>query len=105
MHVQYVGFNVGVSSRVYSFNVVEGQTTRAFELEIQLSAFRTSPLKFQDGPGLCSERLRRALGLETQVDPTPPYMTLGTDDIELYVKEHYPLKGQSGRRKARQTQQ
>jgi hypothetical protein len=105
MQIQYVGFNVATSSRIYNFHVVEPpEKTREFMLEVQFEAFRSSPLKFQDGPGLCWTRLKRELDGETQILRAPACLCIGNKDIEEYLEQHYPPKGRLSQRKWKQTQ-
>ena len=105
MQIQYVGFNVAASSRIYNFHVVETpEKTREFMLEVQFEAFRLSSLKFQDGPGLCLARLKRELDGETQKLRAPACLYIGKDDIEEYLERHYPPKGRSSQRRSWQTQ-
>ncbi|MBI4456722.1 MAG: hypothetical protein HY644_12600 [Acidobacteria bacterium] len=93
MQIQYVGFNVAASSRIYNFHVVDApDQIREFVLEVQSEAFRSSSLKFQDGPALCLARLKRELDGETQVLPAQACLCIGEQDIEEYIERHYPRK-------------
>jgi hypothetical protein len=57
MYIQYVGFNVAASSRVYNFDVIDTDEAREFTVEVQSGAFRPAALKLQDGPGICLSAL------------------------------------------------
>ena len=103
MQIQYVGFRVVASSRIYSFHVIEGsEKTRDFALEVASDAFRLSALKFQDGPGLCQARLTRELHGETAIAPTPACLSIGNGDIEQYLAGQCLARGRP-RRKFRHT--
>lgn len=59
-YIQYVGFNVGGGSRFYNFDVVgKSEDAREFTVKLQSEAFRSSPLRFQDGPDICFKRVER----------------------------------------------
>lgn len=50
MYIQYVGFNVAASSRIYNFDVLDTrEEAREFTVKVQSEAFRPARLKFQDG--------------------------------------------------------
>ncbi|HEY2932421.1 MAG TPA: hypothetical protein VGK99_11815 [Acidobacteriota bacterium] len=101
MQIQYVGFNVAADSRIYNFHVVQAaEETREFMLEVQFEAFRSSSLKFQDGPGLCWGRLKRELDGETQTLRAPACLRIGNEDIAEYLEQHYPRKRRSKPTKA-----
>src|SRR5205814_7723636 len=73
MYIQYVGFNVAASSRIYNYDVLDTKERREFTVQVQSEAFRPSGLKLQDGPSICFDRLKRELGAETEqtvIDPT-----------------------------------
>ncbi len=93
MNIQYVGFNVAPSSRTYSFRVTAApEETREFTVKVQSGAFRSTPLKFQDGPDICFARLKRELGRETQELRAEPHLHIGEEDIHEYLRLHYPRK-------------
>jgi hypothetical protein len=101
MQIQYVGFTVAVASRIYNFHVVDSpEQTRDFLLEVQSTAFQSSTLKFQDGPSLCHARLKRELDKETETARAGARLSVGNEDIEEYIEQHYPRKNGSSQRKA-----
>ncbi|MGD0129272.1 MAG: hypothetical protein ABSF46_28440 [Terriglobia bacterium] len=58
MYIQYVGFEVAASSRVYAFRVINApDAARDFSVTVQSQAFRPDGLKIQDGPSICFARL------------------------------------------------
>ena len=65
MYIQYVGFNVATSSRIYDFDVIDTAEVRKFSVKVQSDAFRPARLKLQDGPGICFALLKQELQGET----------------------------------------
>ena len=105
MNIQYVGFNVAATSRVYTFRVIEAlEKIREFTVKVQLQAFRLTPLKFQDGPSLCFARLKRELDGETKILRARSCLCIGKEDIEEYLEGHYQPKRRPSQQKSRQTQ-
>ena len=92
MYIQYVGFNVATSSRIYNFAVIDTKETREFTVKVQSEAFRPGRLKLQDGPGICFERLEQELEGETQESRAEAHLSIGERDIEGYLEAHYPRK-------------
>jgi hypothetical protein len=73
--VQYVGFTAGVMAREYSFLVRDdsGQP-REYTVTIANEAFVSHRVRYQDGPMICSLRLRRELAANaTDPNATDPY--------------------------------
>ena len=66
------------------------QGTREFTVEVQNTAFRSPPLRFQDGPGICYARLKQELGRETSESPAEPHLSITPSDIQEYVEKTYP---------------
>ncbi len=98
MYIQYAGFDVKASSRVYSFDVIEPGATRRFTVQILSEAFRPACLNLQDGPGICFARLEHELQRETQDLPTQEHLTIVEQDIREYREQHYPHK-QDGKKR------
>lgn len=92
MYIQYVGFDVGRDSRIYSFDVIDPEESRRFTVEVGLEAFRPFQLKFQDGPGLCFACLKRGLAAETFHAPVVAHLSVGEQDVREYVEAHRPVK-------------
>ncbi len=90
MYIQYVGFNVAASSRIYNFDVLEPKEAREFTVKVQSEAFRPAGLKLQDGPGICFERLEQELEGETQESRAEANLSVGERDIQEYLEGHYP---------------
>ncbi len=92
MYIQYVGFNVAASSRIYNFDVIDTKEAREFTVEVQSEAFRPARLKVQDGPEICFARLKQELQGETQESRTETHLGIRERDIQEYVERHYPRK-------------
>ena len=45
MYIQYVGFTVAGSSRIYNYDVLDTKAKREFAVQVQSEAFRPSGLK------------------------------------------------------------
>jgi hypothetical protein len=100
MHIQYVGFNVAASSRIYDFHVIDAAETREFTVEVQSDAFRPARLRLQDGPGICFARLKQDLQGETPEARAAAHLSINIreQDIQEYLERHYPRKPSSSRR-------
>ncbi len=60
--VQYMGFEVQASVRMYKFRVREAETEpREFTLAIANEAFNSRRARFQDAPDICSLKLHHEL--------------------------------------------
>jgi len=93
MHIQYVGFDNAVRSRIYAFHVIDSSLgTREFTVKVQAGAFGAGSLRLQDGPGICFERLQRELKIETQESRAEAHLHIGEPDIQEYRARHYPRK-------------
>jgi len=93
MYIQYVGFEIGADTRVYSFHVINApETTRDFTITVQSQAFRPRGLKLQDGQGICFARLDRELQRDTPESPAETHLIIGEGNITDYLGEHNPPK-------------
>ncbi len=93
MYIQYLGFNVAASSRVYNFDVIDkAEEAREFTVKVQSETFRSARLKFQDGPGICFERLEQELESETQESRAEAHLSIGKRDNQEYLEGRYPRK-------------
>jgi hypothetical protein len=99
MYIQYVGFEVAASSRVYAFHVINApDAARDFSVTVQSQAFRPDGLKIQDGPGICFARLDQELRGYTS--PVECHLMIGERDIKGYLEQHHAQNPQ-GRKKER----
>lgn len=93
MNIQYRGFEQAGTSRVYSFVVTEGmEDARNFTVKIQLTVFRSTRLKFQDGPEICSDRLKRELAGESQETRAASHLTINPGDTQEFLDRRHPRK-------------
>src|SRR5207249_8871688 len=90
MYIQYVGFNVAASSRIYNYDVLDTKEKREFTVQVQSEAFRSSGLKLQDGPSICFDRLKRELGAETEESRAEADLSIRKRDVAEYLEQHYP---------------
>ncbi|MGH9803988.1 MAG: hypothetical protein ACRD4D_02355 [Candidatus Acidiferrales bacterium] len=96
MTIQYRGFAQAETSRVYSFVVTEGvEDARQFSVKILLTVFRTTALRFQDGPEICCDRLKRELAGETQEARAASHLTINAGDTQDYLDRRHPRKRKS----------
>jgi hypothetical protein len=90
MYIQYVGFNIAGSSRIYNFDVINTKETREFTVKIQSEAFRPAGLKLQDGPDICFARLKQELQAETQEAHADAHLSIADGDIQEFLEQRYP---------------
>ena len=91
MYIQYVGFDVAVSSRVYKFHVIDTlHKVREFTVNVQSEAFRAARLKLQDGPAICFARLQHELQGETPESRVENKLSIQERDIREYWERHHP---------------
>jgi hypothetical protein len=93
MYIQYVGFEIGASARVYGFHVINApEGARDFTVTIQSQAFCQGGLKLQDGPGICFTRLDQELRRHAEDSPLECHLIIGEGDIREYLGKHNPPK-------------
>jgi ActR/RegA family two-component response regulator len=91
MYIQYAGFNIVSSFRVYNFDVIDPPAAaREFTVKVRSEEFCPGRLKFQDGPGISSARLQRELKGETPESRAEPDLGIEEQDVREYRAEHYP---------------
>lgn len=91
MYIQYRGFSIEATSRVYAYHVIDPpQGSREFTVEIEATALHLPPLKIQDGPGMCYARLKQELDHETSDSPAETHLHITKVDIGEYVQRTYP---------------
>jgi hypothetical protein len=91
MYIQYIGFDVAASSRIYNFHVIDTpDEVREFTVNVQSEAFRAARLKLQDGPAICFERLKQELQGETQQSRAENNLSIEERDIREYWERHHP---------------
>ncbi|MGH9786256.1 MAG: hypothetical protein ACRD88_18975 [Terriglobia bacterium] len=88
--VQYEGFVVSSASRVYTFLVTDVlRQGQQFTVTIASESFRSTSLRFQDGPAISFERIKQELAGEP---PAQARLEISAHDIEEYLRRHYPRK-------------
>ena len=93
MNIQYVGFRVTATARVYDFHVIDSlEEHRAFAVQVKTEAFRSTTLKYQQGPEICFLRLKRALAAETTGTPALRQLKIEATDIQDYLERRTPRK-------------
>jgi hypothetical protein len=91
MYIQYRGFSIEATSRVYAYHVIDPpQGSREFTVDVQTDAFRSSSLKIQDGPAMCYARLQQELDRETDQSPADTHLRVTQYDIQIYLEKTYP---------------
>jgi hypothetical protein len=89
LNVQYVGFQAKPLFREYTFQVREGGGQREFTLAIENEAFTSRRARYQDGPNICSLRLRTELAREAAVAVPLHYKITGAE-LDLFREQHSP---------------
>jgi hypothetical protein len=91
MYIQYAGFSIVPSFRVYNFDVLDPPAVaREFTVKVRLEDFCPGRLRFQDGPGIGSARLQRELKGETQEARAEADLRIDEQDVREYRAQHYP---------------
>jgi hypothetical protein len=91
MYIQYAGFSIASSFRVYNFDVIDPPApAREFTVRVRFEDFCPGRLRFQDGPGIGSARLQRELKGETLESRAEPDLRIDEQDVREYRAEHYP---------------
>ena len=97
--LQYVGFESKGAVREYAFSLrgLGGESSNYF-VTIANEAFSSHRARYQDGPAICSIRLRREFASQVE---HPPSSTFSVTDVELadYKDAHTP-KAKRGHSKA-----
>ena len=87
--VQYLGFQAKPLVREYTFAVREGSEQREFTLSIENEAFASHRARFQDGPNICSLRLRTELAGETP-PAAPVHFQITGAELDDFRQAHSP---------------
>jgi hypothetical protein len=95
INVQYVGFESKALVREYNFLVRQALSgTREFALTIVNEAFSSHRVRYQDGPDICSLKLRRELATFANQPPQTHYR-ISEAELDEYRNSHAP-KAASG---------
>jgi hypothetical protein len=86
--VQFVGFASKETVREYTFTVREPSLEpKEFTISIPNEAFNTRRISLQDGPDLCSLKLRRELAAHTDL-PLDSHFDITDVELENYRSTH-----------------
>jgi hypothetical protein len=87
--IQYVDFEPRTLVRQYTFKVLESGDAREFTLTITNEAFESHRARYQDGPDICTLRLRRELS-SSDNRPAATHFRISEADLEDYRAAHLP---------------
>jgi hypothetical protein len=87
--VQYVGFQAKPLTRAYTFHVRGDGEEREFTLDIANEAFVSHRARYQDAPGICSERLQAELAAHANNPPETQYVITGAE-LDTYRAARAP---------------
>jgi hypothetical protein len=88
--VQYVGFQVGILVREYTFAVREtASEPLQYTLTIANEAFVSHRARYQDAPEICSLRLHRELDAHANHPPTTNFCISDTE-LAVYQEARTP---------------
>jgi len=91
--IQYEVCVVSTTSRTYNFRVIDGPgQARQFSVKIPSELFRSTLLKYQDGPPISFERLKQEIAGETQELQAKAHLNIAETDIHEFMERHYPRK-------------
>lgn len=96
--IQYEACVVSTTSRTYNFRVIDspGQS-RQFSVRISSELFRSTLLKYQDGPPISFARLKQEIEGETEALQAKTNLHIAETDIHEFLARHYPPKKPYGR--------
>jgi hypothetical protein len=93
IQIQYLGFQLRPRGREYLYRVVDPKSeNRDFAFTIPNQAFAEKRVLYQDAAGLCYQKLRKELDLETAEQPLPRHATLSDTELNEYVEKHRPTR-------------
>ena len=91
--IQYLGFQLKPRGRDYLYLVLSKNTeNREFTLTISNQSFVQKHMPYQDAAGVCYEKLRKDLDVETPEKPLPSHATLSDRELDEYLEKHRPIK-------------
>jgi len=86
--MEYVGFKSTTQGREYAFHVrFSSQDSRDYTVTIASEAFASRRVSYQDGPNLCSSRLKRELTANLDV-PTGTSFLIEQKEIDDHKLRH-----------------
>jgi hypothetical protein len=94
LYIQYVECEPQAQVRRYSFHVMQSGAARDFTLTIANEAFVSHRARYQDGPDICTLRLRRELS-DCANPPVGTHFQVSEIELDQYRESHLPKSVQS----------
>jgi len=94
LYIQFVECEPQALVRQYSFHVLQSGAARDFTLTIANEAFVSHRARYQDGPDICTLRLRRELSDSTH-PPVGTHFYVSETELDEYRASHLPKSVQS----------
>ena len=86
--MEYIGFKSSTGGREYRFHVrFSPQDSRDYTVTISSEAFRSRRVSYQDGPNICSSRLRRELTANLDL-PTGTSFLIDEKEMDDHTRTH-----------------
>src|SRR5580704_9034846 len=86
--MEYIGFKSTARGREYAFHVrFSPEDSREFTVTIDTAAFASRRVSFQDGPNVCSSRLKREITANPDV-PTGTSLVIDQKEIDAHDATH-----------------
>jgi len=89
LYIQFVDCQPQALVRQYSFHVLQSGEARDFTLTIPNEAFESHRVRYQDGPDICTLRLRRELS-DCANPPADRHFRVSETDLDAYRESHLP---------------
>jgi hypothetical protein len=87
--MEYMGFESNTGGRAYAFQVRYGQgDTREYLVTIATDAFSARRVRYQDGPNVCSSKLKREL-TDNPDTPTGTSFLITDQELDDYKLRHF----------------
>jgi hypothetical protein len=94
--MEYMGFTSTAQGREYAFHVrFSPQETRDYTVTISGEAFRSRRVSYQDGPNMCSSKLKRELSANLDL-PTGTSFLIDVQEIDDQKLVEMPKRQQWG---------
>ena len=94
LYIQFVACESQAMVRRYTFHVLQSGEARDFSLTITNEAFVSHRARYQDGPDICTRRLRRELS-DCANPPAGRHFRVSDSELDDYRESHLPKSVQS----------
>jgi hypothetical protein len=94
LYIQFVECEPQAQVRRYTFHVLQSGEARDFSLTISNEAFESHRARYQDGPDICTLRLRRELS-DCANPPVERDFQVSDSELDDYRESHLPKSIQS----------